>query len=56
MAASCAIRSLQRLGRTDLVAIWAPDVRQRRELIEANGELADILDRALRQRRRMIPR
>lgn len=56
MAASCAIRSLQRLGRTDLVAIWAPDIRQRADLIEANGELADILDRALRQRRRMIPR
>lgn len=56
MAAACAIRSLQRLGRTDLVAIWADDVRRQPQLSEANQELEDILDRALRKRRRLIPR
>ncbi len=56
MAAACALRSIKRLGRSDLVAIWADDVRLRSDFAEANRELADILDRALRQRRRMIPR
>ena len=56
MAAACALRSLQRLGHPDVVAIWADPVRARPDMREANSELEDILTRALHQRRRSLPR
>lgn len=50
-AAACALRSLERIGRLDLVAAWVSGLRARRDLPEARRELTAILDQAFEAHR-----